>query len=136
MKLLLIPALLLLTTHAQAVVKPVSVADTTIGTVPGIGGYAEVTYMFAKGDKITLVAKSSKLMERAMATMAPQTVLLRSKDTKKVNETFEVPKDGKVTFRFVSDRAGVNNVHYSIIRLPASEEVQDFTTKVSGPVEN
>lgn len=131
MKNLLLAALLLaFSTGAHAVVRPVVVADSTVGTVPGIGGYTEVSYTFAKGDKVTLAATSSKLLERAMVIMMPQTVLLRIKGTKKVNETFEVPKDGTVIIRFVSDRGGINNIHYNLIRLPASEDLQDFSTKL------
>lgn len=128
-KLILAAALLACTTIAGAVTRPVNVADSTISTVSGVGGYTEVAYTFAKGDKITFVANASKHLERAMVIMAPTSVLIRVKDTKKVKETFEVPADGIVYFRFVSDRGGVNNIRYSIMRLPASEAVQDLDTK-------
>ncbi len=118
-------------THAAT--RPVNVADSTVSTVPGIGGYTEVLYKFAKGDKVTVTANASKMLERAMVVMLPQTVLIRIKDSKKINQTFEMPADGTVVFRFVSDRGGINNVRYSIIRLPATEETQNFDTQAATP---
>ncbi len=108
---------------------PVKVADTTISTVSGVGGYAEVAYTFAKGDKITIVANASKQLQRAMVVMAPTNVMVRIKDTKKINQTFEMPETGVVYLRFISDRGGVNSIHYSVVRLPASNAVQVFDTK-------
>src|SRR4051812_7002587 len=96
-------------TGVHASVTPVTVADSTVSTVSGVGGYADVVYRLAKGDKVTLVASASKELERVMVVMMPQNVLVRIKGVKKVNQTFEVPENGNVVFRFVSDRGGVNN---------------------------
>lgn len=123
----------LFATRAAAIVRPVNVADSTISTVSGVGGSAEVTYSFAKGDKISLVASASKPMSQAMVLMPPQSVLVRAKDSRKVNQTFEMPQDGVVIIRFISDRGGVNHVHYSLVRLPASEAVQDYDTHAAQP---
>lgn len=125
--------LVLVSIAAQAVVRPVTVADSTITTVSGVGGSAEVAYAFAKGDKITLVAKASKPLESALVIMAPQSVLLRVKDSRKVNKSFVMPEDGTVIVRFISDRGGVNHVHYNLVRLPSSEAVQDYNTKAAQP---
>jgi hypothetical protein len=41
-----------------------------------------------------------------------------------------MPADGIVIFRFISDRSGINTIKYTVTRTPASEDVQDYNTKV------
>jgi hypothetical protein len=41
-----------------------------------------------------------------------------------------MPEDGIVIIGFISDRAGTNNINYTVKRLPASDAVQDYNTKV------
>jgi hypothetical protein len=120
--------LLAVSIGTQAAITPVTVADSSVSTVSGVGGYADVVYKFAKGDKVTLVASASKELERVMVVILPQNVLMRVKNIKKVSQTFEVPESGNVVIRFVSDRGGVNNIKYNIVRLPASEDLQSFNT--------
>lgn len=128
-KIILALGLIVTAGAARATVNTVNVADSTVRTVSGVGGYAEVVYKFAKGDKVTLTANASKELERIMIVLLPQNVLLRIKNTKKATQTFDVPENGNVVIRFVSDRGGVNDIHYKIARLPASDDLQNFDTK-------
>jgi hypothetical protein len=97
----------------------------------GLGDYSEIAYAFAKGDKITLDAKSSKMLDRVTIVMYPQTEITRIRATKHTNKEFIVPQDGVVIIRFVADRGGTTNVNYTVTREPASDEVKDYNTKVT-----
>ena len=109
---------------------PIKVDQSSVTTTGGIGGYTDVAYAFAKGDKVTIDARASKPLERMLVTQYPNEVLGRVKSQKKINFSFTMPENGIVIFHFVSDRGGSNKVDYSIQREPASEATQQYNTKV------
>lgn len=125
---LLIP-LLLLSLQAAAT-KEVLVETAATTTAPGIGGSTQIGYAFAKGDVITIDAKASKQLDRMLAFVFPENVVGRVKFTKHPKLTFTMPEDGIVVFRFISDRDGTNIINYTVTRLPASDSVQDYDTKI------
>ena len=129
MKTLLLIPLLLISLHAMAA-REVVVADSTTTTVPGVGGNAQIGYAFAKGDVITINAHASKQLQLLLAYLFPEKVMGRTKYTKQVKLSFTMPEDGIAIFRFISDRDGVNTIKYTITRLPASNAVQDYNTKI------
>jgi len=97
----------------------------------GLGDYSEIAYAFAKGDKITLDASSSKRLDRVMVVMYPQTEITRIRAAKHMTREFIVPQNGVVIIRFVSDHGGTTNVNYTVTREPASDEVKDYNTHVT-----
>ncbi len=129
MKNFLFVPLLLLCLSASAR-KAVVVETGTTTTVPGIGGNAQIGYAFAKGDVVTIDAKASKQLERMLVFIFPEQTLGRSKFTKHPTLTFTMPQDGIVVIRFISDRDGVNTINYTVTRMPASDAVQNYDTKV------
>ena len=129
MKTLLLISLLLVSLHATAT-KEVIVESGKVTTAPGIGGNAQIGYAFAKGDVVTIDAKASKQLERMLAFIFPEEVAGRAKFTRHAKLTFTMPKDGIAVFRFISDRGGTNTITYTVTRKPASDEVQDYNTKV------
>ena len=129
MKAIFVSSLLLLSTAACAQTPVVVAADATTSTL-GIGGSAQVGYAFAKGDVVTIEASASKKLERMLAFRFPEAVLGRVKLTKNPKLTFTMPEEGIAVFRFISDRDGTNKITYTVTRMPASKEVQDYNTKV------
>ncbi len=129
MKRLLILVLLMLPFAAGAV-SSVTVGSGNLKTVPGVGGYAEVAFAFAKGDKITITATADKKLQRMMVLLYPDVEIAHNNETKISNFTVTVPDNGIVVFRFISDRAGTNTIHYSVSRMPASDDVQNYDTRV------
>ena len=126
----MLAALLSLSLNANAA-KEVVVETSTSTTSPGIGGSTQLGYAFAKGDVITIDAKASKQLERMLVFRFPEQVLGRIKFTKRPKLTFTMPDDGIVVFRFISDRDGTNTISYTVTRMPASDAVQDYNTKVN-----
>jgi hypothetical protein len=102
----------------------------TTKTAPGIGGYADIGYAFAKGDVITVDATAEKQLDRMIIVIHPQTEIGRDRATKNPHRTFTMPRAGIVVIRFISDRGGTNTVHYTVTRMPASDRVQRYNTKV------
>ena len=129
MKRLLILALIMFPFMVGAVA-PVTVGSGKLATVPGVGGYAEVAFAFAKGDKVTITATADKKLQRMMVLLYPDVEIAHNNETKISNFTVTVPQDGIVVFRFISDRAGTNYIHYSVSRMPASDDVQNYDTRV------
>jgi hypothetical protein len=127
-RLLLIP--LLLVSLVAGATKEVLVESGKLTTAPGIGGDAQVGFAFAKGDKITISATASKVLDRMLVLMDPATELGRVRHSKNPGFTFTMPADGIVVFRFISDRDGTNNIGYTVRRMPASDAVQSYNTKV------
>lgn len=99
-------------------------------TTAGIGGNTQIGYAFAKGDVVTIDARSNKKLERMIVYIFPEHVLGRKTYTKHAKYTFTMPEDGIVVFRFISDRAGIATVNYSVTRMPGSDETQSYSTKV------
>jgi hypothetical protein len=130
MKLLLLIPLMFLSWQSVATRKVILASDTTISTAPGIGGTADIGFAFAKGDLVSIDAQASKKLEQLQAYIFPDKVLGRSKYTKHARLTFTMPEDGIVIFRFISDRAGTNTVRYTVTRMPASDAVQDYNTRI------
>ena len=129
MKSLLLFALLVFPFAAEAIT-PVTVGSGKVTTVPGIGGYAQIGYAFAKGDKITINATADKKLERMMVLLYPDYEIAHNNLTKSPSYTFTVPENGIVIFRFISDRDGTNSIRYSVTRIPASDDVQNYDTRV------
>lgn len=129
MKILLLIAGLLCSLPVFAT-KEVTVETGTTTTSPGIGGSTQIGYAFAKGDIITIDARASKQLERMLGMVFPENVVGRVKFTKHPKLTFTMPEDGIVIFRFISDRDGTNKITYTVTRMPASDAVQDYDTKV------
>ncbi|XZF13358.1 hypothetical protein ACTHGU_16345 [Chitinophagaceae bacterium MMS25-I14] len=96
----------------------------------GLGDYCEIAYAFAKGDKVHLEARSSKMLERATIVLYPQKELGKIKFSKKIDYDFTMPEEGVVLVRFVSDRGGKNSVDYTVTRIPGSDDVKDYDTTV------
>lgn len=129
MKTLLIIPFLLLSLHASAR-KLVVVETGTTTTAPGIGGTTQIAYAFAKGDVVTIDARAPKMVERMIAYVFPEKVVGRVKHSKHMKLTFTMPEEGIILFRFVSDRAGTNTIRYTVSRMPASDAVQNYNTKI------
>jgi hypothetical protein len=126
--LLLLPLILIsLSTSAR---KQVTIDQGTITTSPGIGGHAQTGYAFAKGDVITITAKAAKQLERMIVVLQPDKELGRQLSTRNPHYTFTMPEDGIVVIRFISDRAGTNDVSYTVSRTPASPAVEHYDTRV------
>lgn len=101
-----------------------------VTTAPGIGGYAQIGYAFAKGDVVTINGTSSKQLERMIIMVYPDVELGRDLATKAPHYTFTMPQAGIVVIRFISDRSGTNKINYTVTRMPASDRVQRYNTKV------
>ncbi len=129
MKRILFTAAMLLSISAFAA-SEVLVEKSSTRTTAGIGGNAQIGYAFAKGDVVTIDARSNKKLERMIVYIFPEQVLGRKTYTKHAKYTFTMPEDGIVIFRFISDRAGIATVDYSVTRMPASNETQNYSTKV------
>jgi hypothetical protein len=102
----------------------------TTKTAPGIGGYAQIGYAFAKGDMITVDATAEKQLERMIVVIHPDQELGRDRATKNPHYRFTMPKSGIVVIRFISDRGGTNTIHYTVTRMPGSDRLQHYNTKV------
>jgi hypothetical protein len=125
--LFLIPVLLLsLAANARKILVDKGVVTTTTG----IGGYAQTGYAFAKGDVITVSANAEKHLQRMIVILHPNTEIGKQLDTKNPNYTFTMPEEGMVIIRFISDRAGTNDINYTVMRTPASPAVENYNTKV------
>ena len=131
MKKLLFCASLLLAAGFARAAHPVTVDHGTSTTVAGVGGYSEIAYAFAAGDKITITGHASKMLDRMLVTLRPETVLGRVKESRNISLTFTVPQEGIVVIRFVSDRGGSNKVNYDIVREPANDALQNYETKIN-----
>lgn len=129
MKAILVCSLLLISTAICAQTTVVVDSGVTT-TAPGIGGTTQIGYAFAKGDVVTIDAKASKKLERMLVFRFPEAVLGRVKLTKSPKLTFTMPEEGIAVFRFISDRDGTNKISYTVTRMPASKELQDYNTKV------
>lgn len=110
--------------------KLVTVARGNTNTSPGIGDYADIAYAFAKGDVITLDAKASKQLQRVMITLYPDMEIGHDMATKSPHLTVTMPRAGIAVIRFISDRDGKNEINYTVTRMPASDAVQRYNTKV------
>jgi hypothetical protein len=129
MKLLfLIPALLL--SFCADARREVLVESGNTRTAPGIGGYTQIGYAFAKGDRISIDATAEKQLDRMIIMIYPETELGRVRATKAPSYSFTMPRNGIVIFRFISDRSGTNDIHYTVRRMPASNAVQRYNTRV------
>jgi hypothetical protein len=126
-RLLFLPMLLIaLSVGAQELL----IETGQVTTAPGIGGDAQIGYAFAKGDKISITAHASKMLDRMLVLMDPATELGKARQTKSPHFAFVMPEDGIIVFRFISDRPGTNKVDYTVKRTPASEAVRNYNTKV------
>ena len=99
-------------------------------TAPGIGGDAETGYAFTKGDVISITAKASKQLDRMLVLIYPDEEIGKDRATKSPKYTFTMPHDGIVVFRFLSDRGHTDKIDYTVTRIPASPDVQNYNTKV------
>lgn len=122
--------ILLLVSLNAAARKLVIAARGNVTTAPGIGGYAQIGYAFAKGDVITINGTSEKQLERMIVMIYPDEELGRDRATKAPHYTFTMPHAGIVVIRFISDRGGTNKINYSVTRMPGSDRVQRYNTKV------
>jgi hypothetical protein len=129
MKLLLLIPAMALCFSAQAR-RDVAVASGTTRTAPGIGGYAQIGYAFAKGDRVSINATAEKQLDRMIVMVYPEQELGRVRATKAPSYSFVMPKNGIVIFRFISDRGGTNDIRYNVHRMPASDAVQRYNTRV------
>jgi hypothetical protein len=128
MKTLLLIPLLLLSLGANA--RKGLVDKGMVTTTTGIGGYAQTGYAFAKGDVITVTANAEKHLQRMIVILHPNKEIGRQLDGKNLNYTFTMPEEGMVIIRFISDRAGTNDINYTVMRTPASPAVANYDTKV------
>jgi hypothetical protein len=128
MKPLLLIPLLLMSLCANA--RKILVDKGVVTTTTGIGGYAQTGYAFAKGDVITVTANAQKHLQRMIVILHPNTEIGRQLDTKNPNYTFTMPEDGMVVIRFISDRAGTNDINYTVMRTPASPALENYDTRV------
>ena len=128
MKPLLLIPLILISLSVDA--RKILVDKGMVTTTTGIGGYAQTGYAFAKGDIITVTANAEKHLERMIVILHPNREIGRQLDTKNPNYTFTMPEEGLVTIRFISDRAGTNDINYTVMRTPASPAVEHYNTKV------
>jgi hypothetical protein len=129
MRTFLLSALLLLPLLAFAV-RPATVGKGSVTTSPGIGGYADVGFAFAKGDRISLQASSEKKLQRVLVLLYPDRELTKAVATDNPAIHFTMPEEGIVVFRFISDRAGTNKVHYTVTRTPATAALSRYDTRV------
>lgn len=129
MKALLVIPLLLISLCTMAR-RQVLVERGHVTTAPGVGGYAQIGYAFAKGDMISIDASAEKLLERMIVMIYPQEEVGRDLGTKTPKFSFTMPYEGIVIFRFISDRGGTNRVDYTVTRMPASDVLQHYNTKV------
>lgn len=128
-RLLLIPVILF--SISAAAQKETVVESGTLTTAPGINGEAQTGFAFAKGDVITITANANKKLDRMLVLLHPDVAIGRAKHTKTPKYTFTMPKDGITVIRFISDRTGTTNINYTVSRVPASAEVQEYNTKVT-----
>jgi hypothetical protein len=129
MKLLfLIPALLI--AFCADARKEVLVGSGTTRTAPGIGGYAQIGYAFAAGDRISINASAQKMLDRMIVMIYPEQELGRVRATKDPSYSFTMPRSGIVIFRFISDRGGTNDIRYTVRRMPGSNATQRYNTRV------
>ncbi len=110
--------------------KQVLVERGQVTTAPGIGGYAQIGYAFAKGDVIGIEAHASKLLDRMIVMIYPEEEIGRALSTKEPRLSFTMKREGIVIFRFISDRGGTNEISYSVSRMPASDRVQRYNTRI------
>lgn len=103
----------------------------TVHTTRGIGGYTEISYAFAQGDMVEMKANTNKVLQSVTAMLYPGNVLVRQKSVRQPVVKFTMPEEGFVTFRFVSDRGGVNTVDYTVTRTPAPDGPAQYNTKVN-----
>jgi hypothetical protein len=129
MKRLFFTAAMLLSISAFAT-SEVVVEKGSTRTTPGIGGNTQIGYAFAKGDIVTIDARSNRQLERMIVYIFPENVMGRKTYTRHARYSFTMPEDGVVVFRFISDRAGVNTIQYTVTRMPSSDETQNYSTKV------
>lgn len=122
---------ILLSAQAVDARRLVTVAQGSTSTAPGIGDYADIAYAFAKGDVITLDAKASKQLQRVMVTIYPDREIAHDLATKAPHLTITMPQAGIAVIRFISDRDGKNEIRYTVTRMPASDAVQRYNTKVA-----
>lgn len=108
----------------------ITVDKGTQNTVKGVAGNLELTYAFAKGDRISIVATASKQLERMQIIQYPEIRIGQVMRQKNVSYTFTMKQDGFVTFKFISDRGGTNSIDYTITRKPGSSATRDYVTKV------
>jgi hypothetical protein len=132
MKTLFIAAVLALTASFSASAQTATVVDKgSVSTPKGIGGYKEISYAFAKGDVITLEARSNKLLDRIMVTQYPDNVLKRERSVRNTTTTFTMPEEGFVIIRFISDRPGVATIDYTVTRTPGPGGPAAYNTKIN-----
>ncbi len=131
MKNLFFLLLLTVTAGASDARKLVTVARGQTSTAPGIGDYAEIGYAFAKGDVITLDAKASKQLQRVMIMVYPDAEIAHDMATKTPHLTVTMPRAGIAVIRFISDRDGKNEISYTVTRMPASDAVQRYNSRVT-----
>lgn len=122
--------LLLLPAFSVDARRSVVVGHGTTKTAPGIGGYAQIGYAFAKGDVVTVNATAEKQLERMIVIVYPETEVGRDLATKTPHYTFTMPRSGIAVIRFISDRGGTNTINYTVTRMPASNAVQRYNTRV------
>jgi hypothetical protein len=122
---------LLLTLSVPALArKLVTVGHGKVTTAPGIGGYAQIGYAFVKGDVVTIDATAEKQLERMIVMIYPDKEIGRDLATKTPHYTFTMPETGIIVVRFISDRSGTNDINYTVTRMPASNAVQHYNTRV------
>jgi hypothetical protein len=115
----------------QASARKLVVIDRgSVTTAPGIGGYAQIGYALAKGDVVTITGTAEKQLERMIIIVHPDKEIGHDLATKTPHYTFTMPQEGIVVIRFISDRSGTNKISYSVTRMPASDRVQRYNTKV------
>lgn len=96
------------------------VAQSSVETTGGIGGYADAIYTFRQGEKITITGSASKQLSSVLIKNPGNKVLGRLKDLKKINYSFVMPADDSVIFHFVSDRGGSNKISFVISKEVAA----------------
>jgi hypothetical protein len=96
----------------------------------GVGDFTDIAYSFAKGDKIILHANSSKRLDRTVFLLYPRIELATVKSVKIVDHELIMPEDGILVIRFISDRNGTTALDYTVSRIPASDEVKDYDTRI------
>lgn len=106
------------------------VDSTVLHTWAGVGGMADKTYGFAKGDKIVIVGKSTKMLDRMVILEYPNNLVDKKTDIKKINYEFIMKSEGFITFRFYNDRPGKCNIAYVVSRTPESKSTRDYNTRV------
>lgn len=109
----------------------IKVDQSSVTTVQGVGGSAQIAYAFAKGDQVVIDGHAGKMLDRMMVISYPDQLLGRVKSIKKIHYTFTMPEDGVVIFEFISDRGGTNKIDYTITREPATAATANYTTKVT-----